>query len=352
MPATSIRDLIVKEDDLVVATHGRGFWILDNVTPLRQLPVAKRETALLKPQTALRIRWSLNPDTPLPPDEPAGENPPDGAIIDYYLSGDAPAPVTLEIKDATGKIVRRYASTDAPVLPDPKQLKVPNYWVRPPQPLSAKAGLHRFLWDLHYAPVPGVEPSYPMSAIFQNTAPQPTSAWCLPADYSVVLTVAGKSYTQPLTVKMDPRVKVSAADLAAQFELANQLSQIRPGLIPIDKKLSSLSDAVTKIREGATEKTLIEQLDAFAKKLREFAPANSRPGAPISLEVLTQLETVFARVEEVDAAPTPALTAAGAEISRRTKEVVQRWQAFVSQDVPAFNRDLKAAGLETIPDER
>jgi photosystem II stability/assembly factor-like uncharacterized protein len=351
MPATSIRDLIIKDDDLAVGTHGRGFWILDNITPLRQLQVAQRETALLKPQTALRIRWSLNPDTPLPPDEPAGENPPDGAMIDYYLSNDSPAPVTLEIKDASGKIVRRYASTDAPVLPDPKQLKIPAYWVRPPQPLSAKAGLHRFLWDLHNTPVPGVEPSYPMSAIFQDTAPQPTSPWCLPGDYSVVLTAGGKSYTQPLTVKMDPRVKVSMADLTAQFDLANQLMQIRPALIPIGKKLTSLSDAIGKIRERATEKKLIEQLDAFAKKLREFAPPNSRAGAPISLEVLSQLETVFERVQDVDAAPTPALTAAGVEISRRAKEVIERWQTFMSQEVPALNRDLKAAGLEAIPDE-
>ena len=350
LPATSIRDLIIKDDDLAVATHGRGFWILDNITPLRQLSGSKHETTLIKPQTALRVRWSLNTDTPLPPDEPAGENPPDGAMIDYYLGSDSQAPVTLEIKEPGGNVVRRYASTDAPILPDVKQLKIPAYWVRPPQPLSAKAGLHRFLWDLHYAPVPAVEPSYPMSAVFQGTAPQPTSPWCMPGEYSVVLSVNGKSFTQPITVKMDPRVKASFVDLAAQFELANKLYQLRPGLVPIGKKLTSLSEAIAKFKEHAGKKEVTDRLDAFTKKLREFAPPNSRPGAPVTLEVLAQLETVFDRVQHVDAAPTPVLTAAGAEVERRAKEVVERWKTFVSQDIPALNRELEAAGLEKVSD--
>ena len=172
----------------------------------------------------------------------------------------------------------------------------------------------------------------------------------MPGDYSVVLSVGGKSFTQPLAVKMDPRVKASTADLAAQFQLATKLYQLRPTLIPINKKLKSLSDAIGKIKEHTSDKQVAEQLDAFTKKLREFAPPNSRPGAPITLEVLAQLETVFDRVQHVDAAPTPALAAAGAEIERRAKEVVERWQAFVSQDIPALNRDLEAAGLGKIPD--
>src|SRR5881398_2863347 len=130
MPATSVRDLLIKDDDLAVATHGRGFWILDNITPLRQLMRDQRNTALFKPQTALRIRWSLNTDTPLPPDEPAGENPQDGAMIDYFLAEDSS--VTLEIKDNKGNLVRRYSSADLPVLADPKKLKIPGYWIRPP----------------------------------------------------------------------------------------------------------------------------------------------------------------------------------------------------------------------------
>ena len=119
MPATSVRDLIVKDDDLAVATHGRGFWILDNITPLRQLQPNNNGTLLFKPQTALRVRWSFNTDTPLPPDEPVGENPPEGAMIDYSLGKEIAGPVTLEIRDDKGKTIRRYASTDPVPPPDP-----------------------------------------------------------------------------------------------------------------------------------------------------------------------------------------------------------------------------------------
>ena len=171
LPASSVRDLIIKNDDLVVATHGRGFWILDNITPLRQFNRNQREDLLFKPQTALRVRANLNPDTPLPPDEPAGENPPDGAMIDYFLPKDASGPVTIEIKDGKGQLVRKYSSTDTPVEPNPKRLRIPSYWIRPLQSVSAKAGMHRFLWDLHYTPIAGVEPEFPMQATYRNTPP-------------------------------------------------------------------------------------------------------------------------------------------------------------------------------------
>ncbi|HJX81655.1 MAG TPA: hypothetical protein VJ248_06460, partial [Candidatus Udaeobacter sp.] len=192
LPASSVRDLIIKNDDLVVATHGRGFWILHNITPLRQLPfvsgvvdpgtpattktaaVSARgysEDLLFKPQAALRVRANLNTDTPLPPDEPAGENPPEGAMIDYFLSKDAGGPVTIEINDAKGQSVRKYSSADVPVEANPKRLKIPIYWIRPLQSFSTKAGLHRFLWDMHYTPVPDVEPEFPISATYRNTAP-------------------------------------------------------------------------------------------------------------------------------------------------------------------------------------
>ncbi len=138
MPATSVRDVIIKDDDLVAATHGRGFWILDNITPLRQLDRTKTDNVLFKPQTALRIRFSLNPDTPLPPDEPAGENPPDGAMIDYSLANDAVGPVTIEIKDSKGATVRKYSSADVLKKPDQLKLRIPSYWIRPLQSVSAR----------------------------------------------------------------------------------------------------------------------------------------------------------------------------------------------------------------------
>src|SRR5262249_49390476 len=127
LPATSVRDLIVKSDDLIAATHGRGFWILDNITPLRQLNRDSPDDLLFKPERALRVRANLNTDTLLPRDEPAGENPPDGAMIDYFFSKDATGPVTIEIKDGKGNSVRKYSSTDVPVQANPKRLRVPSY---------------------------------------------------------------------------------------------------------------------------------------------------------------------------------------------------------------------------------
>src|SRR5262249_26418780 len=157
MPATSIRDLVVHGDDIVVGTHGRSFWILDDITPLRQLTpeVASAAAHLFRPQVAYRVRWNLNTDTPLPPDEPAGKNPPDGAIINYYLRDKASGPVVLEILDSAGKSVRRYSSNDRPEPVDPKSLTIAVEWVRPPQVLSAEPGSHRFAWDLHYPPPEG-----------------------------------------------------------------------------------------------------------------------------------------------------------------------------------------------------
>src|SRR5262249_1669676 len=237
MPATSVRDVIIKDDDLVAATHGRGFWILDNITPLRQFDRSKIDNHLFKPQTALRVRFSLNPDTPLPPEEPAGENPPDGAMIDYFLAKDATGPVTIEIT-YEGKSVRKYSSSNVPQNYDPKKLRIPEYWIRPLQSLSTKAGMHRFLWDMHYTPVPDVEPEYPMSAIYRNTAPSATSPWVAPGRYTVVLTVAGESFSEPITVQMDPRVKASAAEIQQQFDLSWRLYQLRLPLDPLVQKMS------------------------------------------------------------------------------------------------------------------
>ncbi len=201
MPATSIRDLVLHEDDAVVGTHGRSFWILDDITPLRQLDarVAEEPVHLFRPQLARRVRWNMNDDTPLPPEEPAGKNPPDGAILDYELK-EAAGPVTLEILDASGRPVRRFSSADKPEPLDEKELNIPTYWVRPPRTLSAAAGFHRFIWDLHYPPPAALSRGrdYPMTAIYQDTPRHPLGPWVLPGQYTVRLTAGATTSTQPL----------------------------------------------------------------------------------------------------------------------------------------------------------
>ena len=229
MPATSVRDLIVHGDDLIAGTHGRGIWILDDVTPLRQvdsLQPSALSSQLFKPQVAYRVRQNTNTDTPIPPDEAAGKNPPDGAIINYALARDAQS-VTLDILDAAGKSIRRYSSEDTPAPPAAANAPVPLYWYRPPQPLSKSAGLHRFTWDVHYQSLTGIggrgAGGLPIAAVPQDTVPVPIAPWAAPGGYTVKLTVDGKSYTQPLTLKMDPRVKTAPIGLTQQFTLSRQL---------------------------------------------------------------------------------------------------------------------------------
>jgi photosystem II stability/assembly factor-like uncharacterized protein len=348
MPATSIRDLIVKDDDVAVATHGRGFWILDNITPIRQLTKGRQDSVLFKPQTALRVRWSLNTDTPLPPDEPAGENPPDGAMIDYFLGEDSVEPVTLEIKDNKGQLVRRYSSADTPVQPEASKLRIPRYWIRPPQLLSTRRGMHRFLWDMHYTPLSGVEPEYPMAAVYRDTPPSPTSPWVIPGDYTVTLTANGKSYTQPLTVKLDPRVKMSAADLQEQLGLSEQLCQIRATLEPIGKSFDSLVEQLRKLKERSLPKPVEDKANALIEKLKELEPPRPRPGAEPSLHALDSAKSLFDDIQGVDAAPTERVKAAVSDVRSLATSTIERWKKISSEHLPVLNKELQSAGLSPL----
>jgi hypothetical protein len=188
LPPSSIRDLVIHQDDVVVATHGRSFWILDNITPLRQFSaeMANAPAHLFSPSLTYRVRRDNNTDTPLPPEEPAGQNPPDGAMIDYWLSRTSTGAVTLEIVDASsGRTVRRFSNTDKPEIADAKEFNVPMYWVRPARTLSASPGMHRFVWDLTY-PAPDVlTRDYPISAIYHDTPLYPLGAAALPGQYKV-----------------------------------------------------------------------------------------------------------------------------------------------------------------------
>ncbi len=349
LPATSVRDIIIKDDDLVAATHGRGFWILDNITPLRQRLGKQTENMLFKPQIALRVRWSMNTDTPLPPDEPAGQNPPDGAMIDYYLPAEASGPVTLEIKNSKNELVRHYSSDDQPRQIDQTKLKIPSYWIRSSQPLSAKPGIHRFLWDMHSMPLPNIDPEFPMAAEFRDTPPTPTSPWVMPGEYTVVLTADGKSLVQPLTVRMDPRVKTSLPDLQEQFDLSQQLYQLRLALAPVAKSFGEVNEQLLKLKAQAAERPEVaEKLEAFVQKLKDFGPPHARPAAPPSLFVLDSAETLFNDIQTADAAPTEAVKTAIDDLQSKAKPTTKLWKTVIERDLPALNRQLKEAGFPEI----
>ena len=277
MPATSIRDLVLHDNDVVVATHGRGFWILDDIAPLRN---ADASTHLVKPSQAWRFRWNKYTDTPLPPDEPMGQNPPDGAVIDYVLASPAQS-VALEILNASGKVVRRYSSDDKPAYEVKDTGNWPWYWFRKPQMISRDAGMHRLVWDLHYAPLPSKGPSLGINAVPFNTAPNYSSPWVLPGTYTVRLSVDGKTSTQPLVVKMDPRVTASMADLTEQFNLSMRVYEA----------LQSMSSSEEEDDEGP--------------------PSTAKPPARAS-----SLRTLLNRLQAADVAPTEQLKTAVAGLFR------------------------------------
>jgi photosystem II stability/assembly factor-like uncharacterized protein len=286
MPATSIRDLVVKDDDLVVGTHGRGFWILDDITPLRQLTPAVAQTPahLFTPQLATRVRRNLNTDTPLPPDEPAGQNPPDGAVINYWLGDSARGAVTLEILDGTGAVVRRFSSDDRPEEPLAGR-NIPDYWIRPPQVLSSALGMHRFVWDLHYPAPAGLRQGYPISAIYRDTPLEPGGPAVLPGRYQVRLTAGGRSYSQPLTVRMDPRVTTPAAALARKFSMERDLATWMAWADSTGRAAVAGSEAAGALGRFTGElNTLYSQLDdadaaPTSQQEREFTRIRDRVAA-------------------------------------------------------------------------
>jgi photosystem II stability/assembly factor-like uncharacterized protein len=295
MPAISIRDLIIKDDDLAVATHGRGFWILDNITALRQWrpATASAPATLFAPAVATRVRYSMYTDTPVPPDEPRAENPPDGAMIDYHLAADA-RQVVLELLDAAGRVVRRHASDDPTPAPA-DQGNWPWYWFRPASAPATKAGLQRFTWDLHYAR-PTTACELPISATPFNTKCEPEGPWVMPGRYTARLTVDGVAHTQPLTVRMDPRVKTPRAALQRQHDLS-----------------LALHDAVVEA-QGLAAQAQREGRAAFA------GPEGFGGVAASHLPVIDALQGA-------DAAPTQAMVRAATERLAAWRALRARWMA-------------------------
>ncbi len=356
MPATSVRDVIIKNGDLIAATHGRGFWILDDITPLRQFApdTTGGSGFLFKPQMAYRVRWNTNSDTPLPPDEPAGQNPPDGAVIDYYLPAATTGAVVLEVRDNAGKLVRSYSSEDQ-VEQDNSKLNIPAYWLRAPQRLSEKPGLHRFLWDLHYAPVVGIAPQYPIAAIVHDTALAATSPWVMPGAYTIVLKVAGRSLTQPMTVMMDPRVKTPAADLQKQFALSSAIYDDLSAVQQAINHADSLRSQIEELKRRHVSRSVVEDLEALDKKLEmlEGSASAGRPKQPTeSLRALRDgLQLLLNVFQEANAAPTSQATEASTMLHESAVQLLDRWKATEAKDTPLANEKLRKEHLPELKPE-
>jgi hypothetical protein len=376
MAPSSVRDLIIKDDDLVAATHGRGFWILDDVTPLRQIDAAAAaaDAVLFRPQAATRVRFDMNTDTPLPPDEPGGENPPDGAIIDYLLKADAAGPVRLEIVDGTGRTIRSYSSKDKAALPTPETAPVPLYWYRKPLVLLATAGMHRFLWDLRYQPLESAaggrgRGGLPISATPFNTVPVPNSIWAPPGLYTVKLTAGGKTYKQPLSLRMDPRVKTSATALARLHEMSLSLYD---GIIESQgalREMRALRAELKKTREAAIlagrPAEVTEAIALFDKKAADLEGSAGGPGGvpggpmgfrggatagtPDTLAMMgLSLNSLMSALQASDTEPTTPLAAAVAERLKALGSLIDKFKSLKTRELDALNQLLKTAKLAEI----
>jgi photosystem II stability/assembly factor-like uncharacterized protein len=390
MPAISVRDIVLKDDsvcmcsDLVAGTHGRGFWILDNITPLRQAAaVASGGTFLFKPATALRVRFATNDPTPWPPEVPAGENPAPGGLIDYYLGANANGEIKLEILDATGKVVRSYMSEDRGATPEPAtdpekynllcqtnpnaaDCALPLYWPAPLNTLSSKQGMHRYSWDLHLDPVGAAgsrgEGSGDNGAVPGRTYAAVNSPWAPPGSYTVRLTADGKSYTQPITLKLDPRVKTTTAGLTQLAKLSLEMYN--------GAKASRASYNEARALVAALEKSPSAEVDALKADVEKLAPAPTRGGggrggfgggaggggrgatvapAARSLETVSNaLNAAAMSMQSADVTPTAKQVEACAKAKVDLAAINLKWTALKTTGLASLNAKRKAAGQEPI----
>jgi photosystem II stability/assembly factor-like uncharacterized protein len=353
LPTTSVRDLVIHGDDLVIATHGRSLWILDDVAPLRQITaeIVQKSAWLFEPATAYRVRPGSDQGTPVPFDEPLADNPPTGAVLDYFLKDTTGAPLQLEIFDPAGALVRRFSSND--VLPKTKaeEMEFPIYWVHDAQPISSKAGMHRFVWDLHYAFPDDIHHSF-----FGPSAPT-----ALPGNYTVKLTANGQSYSQPLAVKMDPRVKTSQADLEKMFQAESRITKNLGELSSALRQTQELQSAISaRKKEAVANAELTAALSALDHKTAELLGTEAKPDfglfgltvpakQMVSLREATPATTglLFA-VQGSDSVPTNDATFAIEKWDAATKELLERWKAFWQQDRERVNSLLQKASLKPL----
>lgn len=364
LPTTSVRDLIVKDDDLDIATYGRSLWVLDDITPLRQASqqVASARAYLYRPEPAIRTIWDNDPDTPMPAEVPAGQNPPDGALIDYDLKTAPQNDITLAIYDSTGNLIRQYTSAP-PKSTEHAPDDVPEYWFAPPAVLPKRAGLNRFVWNLRY-PHPdvlnygfgGLEKSvafYGTQDAVPGATPryQPLGPEVVPGDYKIVLTVDGQTYQQILHVAKDPRVPASQYDYVEQLNVTRQMTDglgssyaafnaLEPLRIAVEDRIKSLS-------ANKQAKDALDNANAFEKKFAAIQGGSPfAPGFGFSNSILTQL--VYA-INMGDGAPAPSLREDTSNVCADLNKAFAAWQKLSATDLPALNSALQKYNLAPLP---
>ena len=347
LPTVSVRDLVVHGDDLVIATHGRSFWILDDMSPLREVDskVAASDAYLYQPAAAIRLNPEGFQGTPLPPEIPKAQNPPDGAIIDYYVKSAPSGEVTLEILDSKNQLVRRYSSNDHPTARRGRQA-IADIWIVPPPTLTTRAGMNRFVWDLRYSAASGGtgDPESGQAA----RGPQ-----ALPGTYQVRLTVAGQRFTQPLKVALDPRSTATPADLAKQFDLAMKTSRQLRSATDAAQQIGSLrrqlSDAKAKASGDSALLASIASLDSDAAKIAGAAGGRNADAPPSGLNaVRLQLNAVVNVVDSADRTPPAQAYALYDQASRDLATQLAAWNSLKTGKLVELNRSLQTKQLPQI----
>jgi hypothetical protein len=312
-----------------------------------------REATLLKPSPAVRARRSTGSDTPIPPDEPAGRNPPDGAVIDYYLPQDAKGAVTIEVLDAHGAVVRRASSTDRVGFSAAERDKelIPEYWIRQPKALATTAGMHRFIWDLHGTAPRAVRRSFPISAVPGDTPQVPLGPLAVPGVYQVRLEIGTRKWEQPLTVMPDPRVTIGQQDYAAQFALAKGLAESLDASTAKAQEIKSLRAQLKALSSAQREAVApqAKELDEHVESLMENGANAPASGAHRGLErVNGDISSLYAQVLEGDAAPTRAQQSAADTLFNEWKSIAAAAAKIWQDELAPLNQALTRARLPTL----
>jgi photosystem II stability/assembly factor-like uncharacterized protein len=350
LPHTSMRDLVIHNQDLIVATHGRSLWVLDDIGPLREVVGAATSVTLLKPSAAVRARRSTGTDTPIPPDEPSGRNPPDGAVIDYYLPQAAKGTVAIEILDSSGVVVRRVSSADPVGFSAAERDKelIPEYWIRQPQALATAAGMHRFIWDLHCTSPRAVRRNFPISAVPRDTPQEPLGPRVVPGVYRVQLEIGNRKWEQPLNVMPDPRVSIPQQDYAAQFALAKGLAEALDASTAKSQEVKSLRSQLKKLgtAQGTAIAAQAKEMDEHFESLMEQGAHAQPGGAHRGLErVNADISSLYAQVVNPDAAPSRAQQSAADSLFQEWQSIAAASAKLWQDDLAPLNQALKRARL-------
>jgi len=359
MPVVAIHDLAVEQDDLVAATYGRSFWILDDLTPLRQMDARTVPTGahLFTPRTAIRVRRDENQDTPLPPEVPAGKNPPDGAILNYVLPANASGEIQLGIYDAEEKLVQSFSSAAA--LKEPEETPfVAQYWIGHQQALSKSAGMHRFVWNLRYADPRAMHPqspyNYPIAAIVGSTPLPPEGPLVLPGKYEVRLKAGGQVLRQPLEVKMDPRMTVARNELQSSLELQLRISALLERNFDGYQQTKQLRVGLAELMKRPKEDPVAMAASALDGKVAvldgEATPILETPKSASFMAVNDTLTALMALVDGADFAPSEESFAAYRRICKGSNEALAAWQELKNKDVAALNALLGKSNLTALPE--